>query len=431
MKILNWKFRLSWALAVICFIIVARPMYKISKIVATGEMMRRAPKPFYGYAPVKSPNNNPRLAELMKSKNGVGKMGLDFVNIYYPATRVFSGETPYSHRWDPIGRRPAYPPILTTIYRVILTPLNYGTALLAHNYLQILLLILALFIVVIKSYKLEYRHFFALIGVFLLFLFKTSVGLSWFERGQFSLYPLVSYVFLLLGMKDEKVSYFLTAGLFASFKWSAFPFLGMATLGFFVYRNREKLLTFDKSFTIYFFTIGVPIVLGLAIFPSMTLDYLKIIKTLTQIGGAAGISLAIFYPKVVVQLIPFIWLFAFTLFMKLDRGKAKSYGLELGFFPFLFSLAVLCSIADVWVYYHRLIPVLAFLPFFVCRYVLAKGGDRAFSFFTLGLALILLLFMTRVIDMPSMRSVKIYMIGGILFFIGPYLARKLSIALRP
>ena len=56
-------------------------------------------------------------------------------------------------------------------------------------------------------------------------LFLTPVGLSWFERGQFSLYVSLSYLWLVLGLVNRNGYYIFLSALFAYVKWTSFPFI--------------------------------------------------------------------------------------------------------------------------------------------------------------------------------------------------------------
>jgi hypothetical protein len=51
------------------------------------------------------------------------------------------------------------------------------------------------------------------------------VGLSWFERGQYSLYVTLSYLWFALGIINKKAVYMFVSALFAYVKFTSFPFL--------------------------------------------------------------------------------------------------------------------------------------------------------------------------------------------------------------
>lgn len=50
-------------------------------------------------------------------------------------------------------------------------------------------------------------------------------GLSWFERGQFSLYVALAYLLLIVGLMKKKPVLIAVSALFAYVKWTSFPFL--------------------------------------------------------------------------------------------------------------------------------------------------------------------------------------------------------------
>jgi hypothetical protein len=103
--------------------------------------------------------------------------------------------------------------------------LKYSYASLLNEFIQIVLFLLALY--------LAFRPL-GVSGYFLpclLFvncsLFLTPAGLIWFERGQFSLYVAISYLFVSLGFLKRNVLLIVLGALSAFVKWTAFPFFAV------------------------------------------------------------------------------------------------------------------------------------------------------------------------------------------------------------
>ena len=105
---------------------------------------------------------------------------------------------------------------------------RYGFASFLHILIQILLFFVS-FIYAFKVLQIE-KDLFPVILLVNFCLFLTPVGLSWFERGQFSLYVSLSYLWLFLGLFNRNGYYILLSALFAYVKWTSFPFIFVVIL---------------------------------------------------------------------------------------------------------------------------------------------------------------------------------------------------------
>lgn len=135
---------------------------------------------------------------------GQNRLAADFAQIYFPAQdesiSAYTEET-----LDPWGRPSRYAPVLHELCRLTICNLSYGPASAVHLLVQsILFFVSFLYAFVI----LDIRKY-ALLGIFVLnvCLFLSPVGLSSFERGQFSLYVALSYLWLFLGLIRHNYAY--------------------------------------------------------------------------------------------------------------------------------------------------------------------------------------------------------------------------------
>ncbi|MBZ5574723.1 MAG: hypothetical protein LAO09_22945, partial [Acidobacteriia bacterium] len=75
---------------------------------------------------------------------------------------------------------------------------------------------------------LEIREFFWFAILFAnICFFLTPVGLSWFERGQFSVFVGTSFLMLVVGLLRKNPVWVVIAALIAFIKWTAFPVLAI------------------------------------------------------------------------------------------------------------------------------------------------------------------------------------------------------------
>ena len=190
-------------------LVVSRDM-----VAGDGSMTRLRPGPRY---PVLRVPDTPDTARYGAENRIAG----DFAQVYFPA-REFGAGTAYSERTpDPWGRQSRYPPAVHWACAVTICLLPYGQASLAHMLVQ--------YVVFAGSFAYAFyalgiaRYLpLAFLGVNV-GLFLTPVGVSWFERGQFSLYIAAAYTWLLLGVYRTNAVFLGIAVLLAFVKWTSFP----------------------------------------------------------------------------------------------------------------------------------------------------------------------------------------------------------------
>lgn len=127
------------------------------------------------------------------------RLGKDFAQIYFPAQDISSPANAFNCRTrDPWERPSRYAPLILYICSISICQSTYGFAAFWHMIIQILVFLLISYIAFKTFDRIPYFLPFLLFANLCLFL--TPTGLSWFERGQFSLYEASSYLLLLLGL---------------------------------------------------------------------------------------------------------------------------------------------------------------------------------------------------------------------------------------
>jgi len=244
-----------------------------------------------------------------KSNNAIeshatNRISADFAQIYFPAR--FNQSSAYTYETDDPWMRPSrYAPLIHYIFKYTLCKLQYGYASLINILFQLLLFYLSIFFV-LKQLNIE-KYYLSLLILFNIILFLTPVGLSWFERGQFSLYVANAYLWLLIGIIKSNKHYIIISSIFAFFKWTSFPFIFIVfILSFFNAKtyNDFKNIFFNAvvfSFTIFILFIfsfkeGIAFISGIieqekyfnpqglslgVIFPIANLNFIQIITCIS------------------------------------------------------------------------------------------------------------------------------------------------------
>jgi hypothetical protein len=133
------------------------------------------------------------------------RLSSDFAQVYFPSQSGRSLESAYDPNTtrDPWHRVSRYPPFFHLFCSLTICKLGFGYSSFAHLMLQIVLFLVSFIYVFGLLHIKEYLYPNLLLVVFCLFL--TPVGLAWFERGQFSLYVGLGYLWLLLGLLKKKL----------------------------------------------------------------------------------------------------------------------------------------------------------------------------------------------------------------------------------
>jgi hypothetical protein len=168
---------------------------------------------------------------LALERDAVGRLAADLAQIYFPSQDISKLVDGYyvETTSDPWQRPSRYAPFVHFACAMTICRLPYGYAGFAHGVIQIVLFLAGIGFAFrelqIKKYVLPWH-----ICSFVFCLFLTPSGLSWFERGQFSLYGALSYLWLFLGILKERKDFMVLSALFAFIKWTAFPYLFLVFL---------------------------------------------------------------------------------------------------------------------------------------------------------------------------------------------------------
>ena len=159
--------------------------------------------------------------------NGVNRLAADFAQVYFPSQEFSSLGDHYKTGYlDPWRRPSRYAPFIHFICALTICKFNYGYA----SFLHILIQLSLFYFFYAAAFKLLHIESDLPLGMLLAtyLLFVTPAGLSWFERGQFSLYVATAYLLLVVGLYKNNIGLIIASAFFAYVKWMAFPFLFVA-----------------------------------------------------------------------------------------------------------------------------------------------------------------------------------------------------------
>ncbi|MFC1680530.1 hypothetical protein ACFL1S_01895 [Pseudomonadota bacterium] len=300
-------------------------------------------QPFYGFLRIPP-------SEINESVNASGHIAADFAQIYFPSsTRINSVDD--NPKLDPWGQKSRYAPFLHYFCALTICKLDYGIASLIHVGVQYLLFIFSYFyafkLLGVKS-NLSFHFLVANCA-----LLVTPVGLSFFERGQFSLYVGMAYLWFFLAFIRPNVFYAATAAICACVKLTSFPFLFFALFLFLVrsYKDKQAAQGIKLGAT---FTLTCALLFIL--FPTASFDYLLVLVEQELKSRAGGSSLIMFWPRWVVKLLP-LYLVSFCTF--LAWKNARFFETQL---PLMIGIAVLLNLYPTIAFAYSVPSLIAFIP---------------------------------------------------------------------
>ena len=155
----------------------------------------------------------------IRKYNALNRLGIDFAQVYFPSKAFSNLEKNYFEGdGDPLKRPSRYAPLIHYLCAISICNLDYGLATFLHMLIQLALFYLSLFYALMKLDLKKYILPTVLLVNY--FLFLTPVGLSWFERGQFSLYVASAYLWLILGLRKSNPFLILLSACFSFVKSS-------------------------------------------------------------------------------------------------------------------------------------------------------------------------------------------------------------------
>jgi hypothetical protein len=149
------------------------------------------------------------------------RLAADYAQIYFPSQKFEALSENYEQGvYDPFSRSSRYAPFLHYICSISFCKLEYGYASFLHMLIQ-LLLFFGAFSASFKILDIEY-NFGAGFLLAVVLLFVTPAGISWYERGQFSLYVALAHLLLIVGLFKNKPILVVVSAFFAYVKWTSF-----------------------------------------------------------------------------------------------------------------------------------------------------------------------------------------------------------------
>ncbi|MEN9333582.1 MAG: hypothetical protein RLY35_762 [Bacteroidota bacterium] len=306
--------------------------------------------------------------ELTVMHDGNGRIAGDFAQVYFPS--VVQQDDFYSKQsGDPFQRQSRYAPMVHLIYKYTLCKLSYGWASWWHLVIQVLFFYISIGVALIVFKRKSY------IPLALLFsnaiIFATPVGMSFIERGQFSLFVAMAYLWLLLGIYQKRHIFFVFAAICTFFKWTSIPFVFVVMLIWLISEIKQKnnlkpLLYLMATYVLTFLAL---LLMG---FPYLT-PFLKGLLDQESSFHATSLSLSLIMNRATAKLLPLVLIFIGYLFIKSNRSKSfldhylvwTAFGFILVTYPTkAFDYSTPC--------------LLGFLPFFV-----AKQAEKIQFFFSL------------------------------------------------
>ncbi len=282
-----------------CFAI--KNLYLLSRDMLYGDFSAQQLNPHPIYPLVRLPETAVTLKYA-----AVNRIGSDFAQIYFPAQDIAHLENAYDHKKtiDPWGRPSRYAPALISFCSISICRLDYGYACLSQMLIQYLLFFLTLYLAFRSLGIKEYFWFTLLCANICLFL--TPVGLSWFERGQFSLYVGSSLLMLVVGLLRKNPVWIVFATLIAFIKWTAFPVMVIFLAVYLL--NSRTIKEFKYGiFVIALFSSTVALLTLLPVlFVKGTGVFLFGLVNQELNDNPTGLSLFKVLPRYVVKLLPLL-----------------------------------------------------------------------------------------------------------------------------
>ena len=344
----------------------------------------------------------------IRKYHALNRLGIDFAQVYFPSKTLANLEINYSTGdGDPLKRPSRYAPLIHYLCAISICNLDYGLATFLHMLIQLALFYLSLFYALIKLDLKKYILTSVLLVNYLLFL--TPVGISWFERGQFSLYVASAYLWLILGLQTRNPFLILLSACFSFVKWTSLPFvfvlLAVNILG--NVRNRKEL---KRAFLLAGIFAAVFVLFSLP-FISQTKFYLIGLYQQELTSEADGISLMVFLPRTLVKTLPF-------LLIGLGWLAIRRLKEPMQLIPYFTGAAILLITYPTLAYDYSMPVLMGFIPLLFAWARLPQAANNPVN----GLTLILFFFFllgvsfSREIQLAipiSSADVLLYVVAGL------------------
>gem|GEM_PF-1600921 len=312
-----------------CHILIAFNFYYMSKDTINGDISAMNVTVHPRYKLLRIPES-----DSAREYNAVNRISGDFAQIYFPARGEETSSRDYTlESSDPWGRPSRYAPFVHAVFHYTLCRLDYGYAAFLHIVIQLMLLYASL---AYAFRKLNIRrHIAPVILLINVCLFLTPVGLSWFERGQLSLFVALAYLWLFLGIIGRNPWYLLIAAVFAFIKWTSFPFIFVAAALWIL--TSENIKEFRSNMLL----AGIiPAVIALLFLFHIKegIFFLKGLYNQEMLANPSEMTLLLLFPRDVCKLLPFI--LVITGYWGVQRSRDKIYFL----IPYLAGSGILLAL---------------------------------------------------------------------------------------
>jgi len=301
------------------------------------------------------PHYNPkRLPDVffVRQAGAYNHLALDFAQVYFPSRRFDDLKNNYmSGEYDPKGRSSRYAPFIHYLCSLTYCRLDYGQASFIHLFLQILLF----YVFFVASFVYLKITNYIPFGILLVnvSLFLTPAGISWFERGQFSLYVALSYLFILLFTLERRFWFILLSALFAFVKWTSFPFIFVIMAIILLVSNDYKNFKLNILFVSLFLTV---VILLLVFFSDTSYYFLRGLYEQERFSDPEGVSLIKLLPKAYVKIMPLLLIFLGLLYARKYRGNF------IRCMPFFTAVGILMLMYPTIAYEYNMPAMLGFVP---------------------------------------------------------------------
>ena len=332
---------------VIAHVFILRNVFLLSKDMLSGDHSaeKLIPLPRYGFARIP---NSP-FTEQYHAQN---RLAVDFAQIYFPAQQINSlSENYQSGTLDPLQRPSRYAPLVHYLCSITVCKLEYGPASLLHMFIQVFIFFLV-FIYSFNSLGLEKG---ILPGILLanIYLFLSPAGLSWFERGQFSLYVGAAYILIILGLMKRNLPLVLLAAFFAFIKWTSLPTIfvvfSVTILGSKTFAEGKKYIIFATAFLLFIICLTF-------LLPAPGLEFLKGLWLQERFAAPGGISLAKVLPVWIAKTLPIpLIILGYLHFKKYQNVIDRTI-------PFLTGSAIVMLTFPTLAYEYNLPSLFGFIP---------------------------------------------------------------------
>lgn len=285
--------------------------------------------------------------------NAVNRLAADFAQVYFPSQKLSSFSEAYaeSTTLDPWQRPSRYAPFIHFICQVTFCKLQYGYASFFHIAIQ-LVVFLSGFIFSFYALQIKKYLYPSLLGV-ILCLFLSPVGLSWFERGQFSLYVALSYLWLHLGIMKEKRAYVVFSAFFAFMKWTSLPYIVIIFSMAMLASKNLKELKYRVQITMIFFSTFALLFLC---FMNDSVHFLHGLISQEFNAFPDGISLIKIFPRYFVKGLPF-----FLIILGYVNSQ-KHQDIFVSLIPYFTGAAILLLTYPTLAYEYSMPCLLGFIP---------------------------------------------------------------------